>query len=193
MFTSLLYIKKMENKTELRLYAKNIRKNLNISKVSQNAVNLIRKHPFYIDASNVMIFYPTKYEVNFLDLLSDNKKFYLPKVSGKNLLICPYDLNCELVKSEFNILEPCSNPISIDKLDLVIVPALMADKFGFRLGYGGGFYDRFLADKDKKFKTITVVPYELYIEKLPVDEFDRKIDEILIAWKTGLSILSPVS
>ena len=46
--------------------------------------------------------------------------------------------------SNFGIKEPCSEPVAPDILDLIIVPALMVDKNGYRLGYGGGFYDRFL-------------------------------------------------
>lgn len=181
MFTRLLYIKKMKNKTDFRLYAKNIRKTLDILKISQNAVELIRKNPFYISASRVMIFYPTKYEVNLLDLLSDNKNFYLPKVDGENLLVCPYSKGDVLQKSEFNILEPLTSPISAEKLDLVIVPALMADSLGFRLGYGGGFYDRFLSANNNTFNTLTVVPKELFVDKLPTDEFDERIDCIIQA------------
>ena len=102
-----------------------------------------------------MLFYPTQYELDFRELLNDNKSFYLPKVSGKNLLVCP--LTKQLKKSELNIYEPCSEPVDPKILDLVIVPALMADKNGYRLGYGGGFYDRFLPECNNAFK-MSVVP-----------------------------------
>ena len=57
----------------------------------------------------------------------------------------------------------------------------MADNFGYRLGYGGGFYDRFLSDCAPKTKTLTVIPKELLVNKLPREDFDRKIDEIIVA------------
>ena len=54
----------------------------------------------------------------------------------------------------------------------------MADKSGFRLGYGGGFYDRFLVENNTV-KTILPIAKELIVEELPHEEFDIKIDEII--------------
>lgn len=169
----------MDNKTELRIKAKNIRKGLPISSISETLVDLVRKHPFYINARNVMIFYPTMYEVNLLALLSDDKKFYLPKVFGQDIGVCPYNCGDNLEKSLFNIFEPCSNTVGAEVLDLVIVPALLVDKKGYRLGYGGGFYDRFLAQTGVNYKTICAIPKELCVESLPVEKFDIKVDEII--------------
>ena len=109
-----------------------------------------------------------------------NKKFFLPKVKAETLKVCPYAYDEKLEKSSFNILEPCSNPVEPSVLDLVIVPALMADRKGYRLGYGGGFYDRFLAG-NSGFKTITAIPTELVVDELPIDKFDKKIDVIISA------------
>ncbi len=166
----------MENKTNLRGYAKSLRKTLDIEYISTNLVKKIRELPCYKSAQNVMLFYPTKFEINLLQLLEDNKNFYFPKVEGEDLLVCPH---CEKYeKSSFNIMEPCSNPVNADILDLVIVPALMADKAGYRLGYGGGFYDRFLSQCNAE--TLTALPSELIVEKLPHDNFDVPIDNIII-------------
>lgn len=171
----------MGNKADLRLRAKSIRKSLNLTEISENIVSLIRKNSYYINSKKVMLFHPTRYEINLLALLNDEKKFYLPKVRGNDLLVCPYCLDDKLEKSNFNILEPCSNPESAEGLDLVIVPALMVDKDGYRLGYGGGFYDRFLAKYGEYLKTIVVIPKELYVEKLPIDEYDKKLDCVIFA------------
>lgn len=165
----------MESKTDYRLYAKELRKKLDMKAESAVLAAKIRQNEFYVKAEHVMIFYPVKYEVDLLELLDDKKNFYLPKVSGKELLVCPFGQN--LKKSAFNIMEPCSKPVNPEALDLVIVPALMADKNGFRLGYGGGFYDRFLAGC--KAKTITAIPKELFVDSLPCEKFDVKIDFVI--------------
>lgn len=168
----------MFGKAELRIKAKNFRKTLNISDLSENFCAQIRQMDVYIKAENVLIFYPMQYEINVLELLKDNKNFYLPKVCGNELLVCPY---CDrLVKSEFNVCEPCSNPVSAEIIDLAIVPALMADKDGYRLGYGGGFYDRFLS-ANPHIKTVVPIAKELFIEKLPREDCDVRIDSIVIA------------
>lgn len=172
----------MDNKIGLRARVKSIRKTLNMSKISEKLTKLVQSHDFYKNAHNVMIFYPAKYEVNLLTLLNDDKNFYLPRVEGDYLKVCPYKAAETLVKSEFNILEPCSTPVNADILDLVIVPALMCDKHGYRLGYGGGFYDRFLSELNTSIiRTLSVIPSELFVDELPHEKFDIPVDEIIYA------------
>lgn len=168
----------MDSKSDLRKKAKCIRKSLSIAEKSKIAIEKIRENTLYILAKNVLIYYPLRYELNLLALLDDEKNFYLPRVCGENLQICPFKKGDKLVTSSFNICEPCSNSINPRNLDLVVVPALMADKSGFRLGYGGGFYDRFLV-KNNTVKTILPIAKELIVEELPHEEFDIKIDEII--------------
>lgn len=168
----------MDSKSDLRKKAKCIRKSLSIAEKSKIAIEKIRGNTLYIPAKNVLIYYPLRYELNLLALLDDEKNFYLPRVCGENLQICPFKKGDKLVTSSFNICEPCSNFINPRNLDLVVVPALMADKFGFRLGYGGGFYDRFLVE-NSTVKTILPIAKELIVEELPHEEFDIKIDEII--------------
>ena len=169
----------MDSKINLRIKAKSIRKILDISNISSLAVSKIREADFYKSVENVLFFYPMRYEINLLDLLNDDKNFYLPKVCGQNLFICPFNKGDKLEKSCFNVKEPCTSPVDAKVLDLIIVPALMVDKCGYRLGYGGGFYDRFLTN-NPSIKTIVVIPKELYIEELPVENFDKKIDYIIV-------------
>lgn len=167
----------MIDKNELRIKAKNIRKNLPMKEISAQLATLIKQNELYRNAKNIMLFYPTQFEVDLIELLNDNKNFYLPKVDNEKLLVCPY---CEnLKKSSYGIYEPCSNPVNAKILDLVIVPALMCDKNGYRLGYGGGFYDRFILKYGKNFTTICPIPKELFAENLPIDKFDQKIDFII--------------
>lgn len=175
---SLLYIKKIISKSDLRVYTKFIRKSLDIETKSREIVKNIRKNEIYKNAENVLIFYPLKYEINLLELLDDKKNFYLPKVNGNNMFICPFNKGDELIKSDFNVLEPCSNPVDANILNLILVPALAVDKNKFRLGYGGGFYDRFLAEYNNIY-TIIPIAKELFIEELPAEGFDKRVNEII--------------
>ena len=113
-----------------------------------------------------------------LELLQDNSKtFFLPKLDGQKLLCCEYKNGDILCESCFKTLEPTSKPIDKNIIDLVIVPALCCDKNNFRLGYGGGFYDRFLADY--KGKTVVCLPKELVIDTIYPDEFDIAVENII--------------
>ena len=169
----------MECKTKLREKAKCIRKKLPSIEKSKFAVFKIRENSVYKSAKNVLIYYPLRYELNLLALLDDEKQFFLPRVCGENIQICPFKKGDNLEKSKFNVCEPCSIPIEPKLIDVAIIPALMADKFGYRLGYGGGFYDRFL-EQNQKIKTILPIAKELFVEELPHEEYDICVDEVII-------------
>lgn len=169
----------MEEKKKLRIKAKNIRSNLAMDKISKKLSELIKQNDLYKNAKNVMIFYPKEQEVDLRILLNDNKNFYLPRVNGDNLEICPYNIGDKLEQSDLGIMEPISASININIIDLIILPALMADKEGYRLGYGGGYYDRLLKKINKNCKTITPLPTELITDKLPHESHDINTDVII--------------
>ena len=170
----------MDKKTELRAKAKELRKKLDIAGVSQKLCEEIRKSLLYKTSENIMIYYPKAEEIDLRALLTDNKSFYLPRVSGDDLEVCPYKSGDELIKSGFGVFEPMSGGVNPQVLDLVIVPALMADRNGYRLGYGGGYYDRFLG-LNKNLKTICAIPKELSTDVLPQGDYDIKMDFIITA------------
>lgn len=149
---------------------------LDIKSISHELCVKLRKTDFYQKAKNILIFYPLKYEIDTLELLKEDKNFYLPRVSGDDINVCPY--TDELTVSSLNIKEPCSNPVSAQVLDLIIVPALMIDGKNYRLGYGGGFYDRFLA-KYPKIPTVGLIAKELLVEELPHEKYDIPLNWVI--------------
>ena len=159
------------DKQRLRKWAKEERKKLNISALSLAFVAKLKDIEIYQNAKNIMIFYPLEDEVDLRSLLEDEtKNFYLPKINGEELLCCPYNNDDELCISCFKTKEPTTQPVEKDLIDLVIVPALAVDKDNYRLGYGGGFYDRFLVDT-------SCVKVTCISEKLLVDSiFPEKTD-----------------
>jgi len=168
----------MENKHDLRIKAKNIRKNLNMEKISQQILSAILNLDIFNLSEHIMLFYPLQYEVNLLNLLNvENKKFYLPRINGEDLECCPYKKHDLLKLSFFKTKEPISKSINPQILDLIFVPALMVDTFNYRLGYGKGFYDRFL----QKTNAYTIVPIakELLVENLPIDSYDKPVNLVI--------------
>ena len=168
------------SKVELRKWAKSERAKLDMESISEKLVRELKSPVEFKNAKNVMLFYPLKDEVNLLSLLKDSaKSFYLPKVCGKDLLCCPYQEDDELCVSCFNTKEPISEPTESKNIDLIIVPALACDKNNYRLGYGGGFYDRFLSGLSAY--KIACIPKEFLVESVFPEEFDIKMDKIIIA------------
>lgn len=169
----------MDDKTALRVKFKNLRKTFDLADLSRVLTEKIKNSVLYKNAWHIMIFYPTKYEIDVRGLLSDDtKKFYLPRVNGEDLEVCPFREGDALLKSSYNIMEPLSEPVGAEGLDLAIVPALAVDRQNYRLGYGGGFYDRFLA-KNLNVKTIVPICSKQVVDSLLVDVFDKAVDLVI--------------
>lgn len=88
----------------------------------------------------------------------------------------------ELHDGFYDIKEPMEEymrPVSPGQLDLIIVPAVVYDKKGYRIGYGGGYYDRFLSSLDKHIATIGIAFDVQIIDKVPVQPFDIPVDMVI--------------
>ena len=168
------------DKQWLRKWAKSERAKLDIQALSLKLAEKLRNCNEYQNAKNIMIFYPLDDEVDLRSLLEDKtKNFYLPKVNGEELLCCPYNNGDELCLSCFKTKEPTTQPVEKDLIDLVIAPALAVDKENYRLGYGGGFYDRFLADISCV--KVTCISEKLLVDSIFPEKTDIKMDIVLTA------------
>jgi 5-formyltetrahydrofolate cyclo-ligase len=117
---------------------------------------------------------PSTSELNSA-LLKNGKFLYLPRILGKELEWVQWTgEQSQLAPSKFsrNILEP-SGPAISDKslIELIVVPALRIDRAGYRLGQGGGFYDRALSQLDA-WSIGLIHPDEISSEDLPREDFD---------------------
>ncbi len=165
------------DKAEYRKKAKKIRKELDIDGISLRIQEKIQQMSSYIEAKDVMLYYPKEGELNLLGLAGDKKDFYLPRLDNTDILPCPWKCGDTLCLSRYKILEPYTEPVSAGDIDLIILPGLCADKNKNRLGYGKGCYDRFL--EKCKAATIFAVPDELIFDAIPVEIFDKKADVIV--------------
>jgi len=106
----------------------------------------------YIESKRVMYYVSFDSEVDTQYMIKEElrkreKKIYVPKVKGSGLQIFEIKDFSELKPGFRNILEPTEEnkaPEDPEKIDIVIVPGVVFDLHGFRIGYGGGYYDRFL-------------------------------------------------
>ena len=114
----------------------------------------------------------------------ENKSIFFPLCIDKQgeMKFFKVDSREDLQSGMYGIPEPKSTceEYTPEENDLIIVPCLSVDKNGYRIGYGRGYYDRFL----KGFKGISICPCyeELLTDRLPTDEYDVKIN-ILITEK----------
>ena len=168
-------------KKELRQKYSDIRKNIeNKRQKSLEMTETFIKTDTYKNARSIMLYYPKANEVNTLFLMEiaikDKKELYFPVTDIKNGVIIPKKYESGFVKGAYGIYEPY-NAYKEGKPDVVVVPALCVDSLGYRLGYGGGYYDRFLENYDGT--KITFIFSELCTDKLPAEKFDIKTDIII--------------
>lgn len=105
-------------------------------------------------------------------LIKEGKKVYLPRTEGENIVPVPYG---ETKKGAFGIEEPVGQAYSGD-IDVTVIPLLGVNERGYRIGYGKGYYDRYL----KNAKTLKVgLGYSFQIEDFKEDEWDEPLDELI--------------
>lgn len=154
---------------------------------SRRAQNKLMENPLWLNARELALFVSLPEEISTRRLLASawgaQKKVWLPRIrkgqSGRmDFSLCAAQDNLE--RSEFGLMEPTHGPWSSQydlgtkfRPDLVLVPGLAFDSSGVRLGYGGGYYDRFFAAY-----TGTLVGFcfsSQLAEMLPHDEWDVKM------------------
>ncbi|MGL5087702.1 MAG: 5-formyltetrahydrofolate cyclo-ligase [Clostridium sp.] len=115
--------------------------------------------------------------------LKDGKRVFLPKTikSTKEMKAVEISSLQNLKPDKWEILEPCDFEGEINKnlLDLIIVPGVVFDKKGNRIGYGGGYYDRYLSNISLEIKKIALA-YELQlVEYIESENHDIAVDYIV--------------
>lgn len=126
----------------------------------------------------------TKIIIN--NALNAGKEVYVPKVIKKDMILIKINSLENLVTSSYGILEPIGDKSDFDvnKLDLIIMPGVAFDENGNRLGYGGGYYDKFLDKNNIECKKVALA-YELQVlDKLDTEEHDVKVDSIITEKRT---------
>lgn len=108
-------------------------------------------------------------------LLELGKKVYCPRVNGKTMEAVEYGDDFTL--SEFGIREPVGKAYA-GEIDAVVVPLLAVDERGARLGYGGGFYDRFLREHPNAKRIGFCYDFQI-VDEVPTEETDELLDDIV--------------
>ncbi len=133
----------------------------------------------------ISLYSPSNFELNVLKILEFNnitaQDTLLPVIDKNNLMnFFSWKKNDVLFVNEFGILEPAKTKAKVP--NIMLVPILAFDKNKYRLGYGKGFYDRYLNKYLKQFKNILTVGVAFSFQrhhKLPVNKNDVKLDFII--------------
>lgn len=142
-------------------------------------------HPFYQNAKTIFGYLPYNQEVRTVSILqqalADGKRVAVPKVVGDEMIFIYLDDLAKVEKGYCGIPEPVSDgPVADDPTALVLMPGLAFDPQGHRIGYGGGFYDKFLAAEPDHPTLALCYDFQM-IDHLETEEFDVPVDCVLWA------------
>lgn len=181
----------MYSKVELRQLVSSLRNNISISqKLNMDGVifEKVVQNINFINSKLIFIYVSYMNEVDTQNIIiyafSKGKRICVPKIlSLKEGMVAIEILSLnELQKGNYGILEPVldqSKIIEPETIDMIILPGVAFDTKGGRVGYGGGFYDRFLSRVSVEIPKISLA-YSLQIfESIPMDKYDIKIDGVI--------------
>tara|TARA_Y100001970_G_scaffold244497_1_gene310722 strand:+ start:752 stop:1291 length:540 start_codon:yes stop_codon:yes gene_type:complete len=164
----------------LRIRKKNNSKNFNVN--SQTILKVIKKKN--IKGKIFGGYYPFNHEINAIQILEKFEKLNytisLPKIKKDSQMDFYYWSSKDpLTINKYGIPEPISKTIKYP--DILLVPLVAYDKNLNRIGYGGGFYDRYIQKikKIKKILTIGLAYSFQKVKKIPINKYDIKLDFVI--------------
>lgn len=141
----------------------------------------LKKIKVFKDAQKIGAYFPIGSEIPTQDIiqevLANGKEMYLPKVKGANMEFRKISDFSSLERGSFEIMEPRKECPVNNQLDVILVPIIAISPIGVRLGYGHGYYDRFLLKN--KTNTIALTLEKQIIKNIPKSEHDVLIDLIV--------------
>jgi 5-formyltetrahydrofolate cyclo-ligase len=152
-----------------------------IKLASEKIHNRLKQVQVFRNAKKIACYFPIGSEVMTQDImqemLGNGKEICLPKVVGDNLNFRKIGGLEDLEKGGFGIMEPKINCPIVDDIEVILVPTIGITRNGIRLGYGYGFYDRFLAKSNAK--TIALTYAKQIVKSIPFSEKDVKIQWVV--------------
>lgn len=141
----------------------------------------LKKIAAYREAKAIACYYAIGSEIKthgiLQEILSEGKNLALPRIEGGGLVFCNVKKFEDLEKGEFGIMEPKQNCPIINEFDAILVPAVAMTRAGQRLGYGRGYYDRFLTNK--KVTSIALAYSKSILKNIPSSKGDVQIQWIV--------------
>jgi len=114
-------------------------------------------------------------------LLKTGKRVVLPRcLAERQMELCEITAVSDLVPGKFKIPEPGQHcpVVAKESIDIALVPYVLCDREGYRLGHGGGYYDRWLSDFAGL--TVAICSRERFVEKLPRETHDQPVNCLIV-------------
>ncbi len=154
-----------------------------VAETSEVICHIIQALNLYEDAEDICLYMPIRNEIDLKILREaawkDGKHIWLPKVNGKQMEFHFFGPESRLEEGAYGILEPeAGEVLQPGEATLVVMPGAVFSRNHDRIGYGGGYYDRYLSEHPQC-RTLAVCHDLQIVEKLPAEEHDIKPDAIV--------------
>lgn len=179
-----IYVRDKELLREKYIVFRNNLSEDKVKEVSSRITNMFFSLEAIKEKQNFLLYHSFGNEIITYDIINvilrENKNVYLPYISNKKIEISQIYSKKELKSGAFGIMEPLDRQdINVNKMDVLVVPGLLFDRKGYRIGYGGGYYDRLLAGIDSHILTIGLAYDDFLQESLPIDKYDIPVKLII--------------
>ena len=176
------------NKTELRKSIRARKRSMTEEEITRKSAELGRlflQSEEYRNARSIYGYLPYNQEVRTVAMLEqalvDGKRVAVPKCYGDEMRFIWMEDLSQVEKGYAGIPEPIADgPVADDETALVLMPGMAFDSQGHRIGYGGGFYDKFLA-AEKGHPTLALCYDFQMLPHLETEEFDIPVDKVIWA------------
>jgi 5-formyltetrahydrofolate cyclo-ligase len=139
----------------------------------------LQSSSLFTQAQTILAYFSFRQEPDLSPLFTSTQhRWGFSRVEGKSLFWHSWKPGEQRKKGTYGIFEPSpdSPTLEPDEVDLILVPAVACDLRGYRLGYGGGFYDRMLSSPKWQVKPTVGIVFEFaYLAQLPIDAWDRQL------------------
>ncbi len=141
----------------------------------------LKNSSVYSNSHNIASYFPVGSEVDthdiMLNVLKQGKNLLLPKIVNDNIEFYIISNLEKLEKGAFDIMEPKDSCKKAENIDCILIPTIGISKSGDRLGYGKGYYDKFLSSIDTVKISLTYT--KQIVKSIPTESHDIKIDLII--------------
>ena len=176
------------NKQELRKQIREMKRAMSMEEIEMRSAKLgelFVNSEVYRQAKTIYGYLPYNQEVRTVPMLEqalkDGKRVAVPKCYGDIMRFIYMEDLSKVEKGYAGIPEPVADePVADDKTALVLMPGMAFDPQGHRIGYGGGFYDKFLAEEPEH-PTLALCYAFQVLPHLETEEFDIPVDTVLWA------------
>jgi 5-formyltetrahydrofolate cyclo-ligase len=152
--------------------------------------NHLKNTPPFCQARCILAYFSFRQEPDLSPLLHlPDKVWGFSRTEGENLVWHRWQLGDPVEENSYKIQQPLTNApfLRAQEVDLILIPALACDRRGYRLGYGGGFYDRLLAAPEwQSLPTLGIIFHSSLVGELPFEPWDQPLGGVctdyLVSW-----------